>query len=494
MFNWVRHLFSRKPAEPLTMRRWDAAQTHRLNQAHWASATGQSINADLATYLETLRIRCLHEAANNPMVEGVIHTHAVDIVGSDGPALQVLGGPKSYGDKLEELWRQWWAMPDVAGQMSGADFLQQWVRMLWCCGEWLAQIVTDNGADEPIKTRLLSLHPRRLASPPEAIGDEVIALGVRRTKSGKPVAYYIAEELAGGVFALQSWKTQTIAAANIIHGYRIVEPGQARGYPWLSAALSVIADLRDYDVQVLDAARMAANFGIVLSTSDPSVNVVEVNESTELERGTMRTAPPGYAVNQVSPQQPSTQYVDYRAERQREIGRAVNMPLMMVRLDSQNHNYSSARFDAQIYQRGLRSVQSWIARVALDRLVNLVAREAQVARELPEQPKDVRYQWTWPMPPHVDPKKEADAERTRLESGTLTYAGALAAHGLELDSVIAQRQREKEQLEEAGLPPLPTPQSKKGKDDDDDDDNKSTQKGGNNRAQFVVGSNPVGRL
>jgi hypothetical protein len=36
------------------VRRWEAAETNRLNRSQWEKATGQSINADLASDLETL--------------------------------------------------------------------------------------------------------------------------------------------------------------------------------------------------------------------------------------------------------------------------------------------------------------------------------------------------------------------------------------------------------------------------------------------------------
>jgi len=79
---------------------------------------------------------------------------------------------------------------------------------------------------------------------------------------------------------------------------------------------------------------------------------------------------------------------------------------------------------------------------------------------LAKPPQTVRYDWTgWSRPPHVDPAKEANAERTRLENGTLAYAEALAAHGLDEDQVIASRARTNEKLAAAGLPPLPLPQT-----------------------------------
>src|SRR5690606_29907051 len=113
----------------------------------------------------------------------------------------------------------------------------------------------------------------------------------------------------------------------------------------------------------------------------------------------------------------------------RELGRPINMPLMMVRLGSEEHNYSSARFDGQIYQRGIACVQASRLERPLNRCVNEVAREAELARQLPPRPADVSYRWLHNKPPHVDPAKEANAEKTYLENGTVTLEEALAAQG-----------------------------------------------------------------
>src|SRR5687768_2173239 len=99
MFGLLKKLFSRGSKEPSpapaeeakawTLRRWEAAETNRLNRTHWRNATGAPINEDLSGDLRTLRARCRYESYNNPIVEGVIGTHQVDLVGVQGPTLQV---------------------------------------------------------------------------------------------------------------------------------------------------------------------------------------------------------------------------------------------------------------------------------------------------------------------------------------------------------------------------------------------------------------------
>jgi capsid protein len=226
--------------------------------------------------------------------------------------------------------------------------------------------------------------------------------------------------------------------------------------PWLAPCLQSIADLRDFDDQVMDAARAAADSGLVYYTEHNDAEYIEVNESVEFERRMQTTAPPGWKPFQVKPEQPSATYIAYRDERLREPGRPVGMPLMTIKLDSSKHNFSSARFDSQLYQRGVVRLQRWLERVCLNRFLREVMKEAALqVPALKTRPKRVEFVWTWPVPPVANPNQEALAQTTRMQNGTLTYAAACAENGLDWEQTIAQRKREREALAAAGLPTEP---------------------------------------
>jgi lambda family phage portal protein len=388
--------------------------------------------------------------ANNPILEGIVNTYATDVVGQQGPRLQVHSSNPQYNERLEKLWRTWFANPDINGVLSGPDVLRLWVRALFPKGEYLTQIVTDPQAKGPVQMRLHCLDADLLETPPSLAGDAHVALGVRRTKTGRPTQYYLRDEEPMGAYRILTAKHTPLPADVVLHGFVPLEPGQARGVPWLAVMLQVIADLRDYDTEVLAAARVAANQALWFYTDHPDAPYMHVNESTDIERGTASTAPPGWKPFALSPTQPATNYVSYRTERLRELGRPINMPLMMVRLGSEDHNYSSARFDGQIYQRGIGCAQTMFER-PLNRCVDEVAREAELARALPPRPADVSYVWLHNKPPHVDPSKEANAERTYLENGTLTLEEALAAQGKDLDEHLEALRRINQALEKIGV-------------------------------------------
>lgn len=450
------------PQEIVVRSRWESSVTDRLNSAHWGRAQDKLINNDLSNELVNIRSRCIYEAANNGFVEGVIYTHCVDVIGCNGPSLQVKSDSEIYNEAVEKAFNDWWNCPDINGVKSGVDFLFQWIRQLWTHGEFLTQIVNDPDlAETPIPIRLQAIDTRRLVDP-YALGQEDVVLGVRRTKTGKPISYFIQDFYDARGTELSAQTPREIKADEIIHRFLELEPGQVRGVPWLATCLQSIAALRDYDDYVLEAAKIAAFYAVLLTCKETGdfrgITTADTSAIVELERGTMSTVPPGWEVNQLKPEQPAANYIDYRKERHREIGRVRNMPLMMIRLDSANHNYSSARFDGQVYHRGNQSLQSWLSRNTLTPLINRIIasieqydRMHKSGRTLPDKPDGVVFSWVWPAPPHVDPAKEAVASTERLQNGTSTLRDECSAYAKDWQDVLQQRAREKNEMESLGL-------------------------------------------
>ena len=451
---------------------WDSADTHRLNEAHWSKVqTDQSINERTAADLPDTRSRCIAEAENNPLVDGVIFTHQVDIVGRDGPELQVQSSSTAYNEWLERHWRQWFKAPTPNPRMSGAALLRLLIRGLWEKGEFLAQKITKASVGTPVTMRLQPIDPSRLVTPVEQSGNDWIAEGIEIRPDGEPLRYFVQKVTGVSGFSVTD-EYEPVPAEYIVHVFIPRQEDQLRGKPWLSPALGTAADLHDYDQDVGEAARQAANQGVYWHTEHPDAPYIQVDDELTLERGTQSTGPPGWKPAMLTPQQPSTQYGEYRQERQAEIGRPVCMPVMIVRLDAGRHNYSSARFDGKNYDRACEVIQYMISGSdtsvgPLSELADDVAREAYLhdvslyrqglaVQPPPERPGDVVYDWTWPRPPHVDPEKEAAADRIEAELGTTAYQDLLASRGQTLDGIIAKRQRAKEKLEAAGLPPMPT--------------------------------------
>lgn len=432
--------------QPMTTRgRFEIAETDRLNRKSWINAKTNHVNFELAPSYETIRQRCIYEAANNPYVEGVIGTHAVDIVGEDGPSLQVNSENTEYNNQLESLWNWWTSHCDINGEMSLADFMRRDFRSMWTMGEFIHQFVNDP-REKYVQTKLNDIDPRRLNSPMRGLGDPKITMGIKRNATGKPEAYFFDAPIDSTFGTLRIGESEEISAAFIIHGFDANEPGQARGIPWLSQCLQTIADLRELDKQTLDAVRAAADHAVLLETQDPDGTPpsIEAGSTIDYERRQITALPAGVIAKFAPANQPGAQYIEFRSSLMAGLGRPVGMPLMMVMLDSSEHNFSSARFDGRIYQRTGKTRQAWLERKMLNRCVERIAREGELSGAITaKRPPKVTLKWTWPVAPEVDPYKEASAEDVALNRNrTTSRTAAAAAKGNDYEQVQIERNAE----------------------------------------------------
>ena len=191
------------------VRRWDGANTHRLNAAQFEDVTGRTINEDLVSALPVLMARCSYEASTNPTIEGMIDTHAIDIVGPDGPQWQVLPADPGrlsnnkvlqeqftvYAAAAEEVIKDWFAMPDLNGELSGVDILSMDIHQQWTAGNSVVQIVEDDSirSRRAIHLRWHPIHAERVFNN-RIYGlnnGTRVTLGMERTKTGKRTKYHV---------------------------------------------------------------------------------------------------------------------------------------------------------------------------------------------------------------------------------------------------------------------------------------------------------------
>jgi capsid protein len=438
--------------------RWDSKVTDRMNQAHWGKVTGLPINAELAYANNWLRAQAEYEISTNSVFEGMVRTFSTDVVGPEGPHYRVTSSDPDYNIRRETIWRDWARHAGANRQLSLVEILNTWVGALWKAGEFGTQMIYDAAAPGPVTMRLLPVHMHRLMTPPEMLGDPDVALGVRRDANRNPISYYVSEPYLFGPFEVYTGVFYRIPYRDFIHGYRLDEEDQVRGVPWLASALDRAGQIRDWDKAMLDAAEMIAKTGVLWQLKNPDAGApvqVQSGTSSPMQRGVHTFGPPGYEASELTPTQPSSDQQSWRAEIKAEMGRGVNMPAMILNLDSSKHSYSSARFDNQPYWRFVGGVQGWLARIGLDRMEETVIREAEIAGELEEAPADVQHSWGWIKPPQVDPTKEQIAERGYLQDGTIAWSDAVIARGEIPERVLETRKRDAKRLAAAGLPAIP---------------------------------------
>ncbi len=315
---------------------FESTELDRLNEAHWSVVDDSPINQVLAYRLPTMRARSNHEYWNNPTLKGLVLSHTVAVVGDDSPLIDLQAEDEEgdrWCDEAEQVWEEWCKNSDAAGRINLSTRIKRWNRHCWLDGEWLDQLVFPESAEGPIKLRLHEIETSRLMTPMNALAASDVVLGIRRDEYRRPIEYHIAADLMG-------WKEgKWLPASDVMHGWdeAMAEAGQARGVPWAQIGLPTAADLRDYDVQVMDAARAAADMALVAFTRHPDADfVADVPTSVTFRRRRINNLAPGWELGQVQPHHPTATYKEHRQERQGDLGRSEGVPSMVTRLDARD--------------------------------------------------------------------------------------------------------------------------------------------------------------
>jgi lambda family phage portal protein len=460
----VRRFARRLPAKMASRSSYDGAVTNRHNKNHWISIpSGDSDSANLSE-LSTLRSRCRHEQRNNPYAMGIARKAAHYIV-STGPTAQVLLEDEALNTRIESAWAEWCDSCDWNGDLSFDEMLHLGVRDLFPSGEYFKLMQVDPRAKSKVRLRLQLIEADRVCSPWQFVGMPQYRDGIEVDQWGKKVRYWVAKWHPGSSYWAQppvaSQDFLQLAPENVIHFYVADRPEQSRGMPLLAQTLEIFAKTREWDEATLAAAQRAALFGVIMVTNSDLMigdnpSIVDPEE-WELEAGMGIIAPPGYDAKQISPEHPSQGYSEFKKSKLQDAGAAVDMPYNVLASDSSGHNYASGRLDWQGLTRSIKVLRSWIEKRDLHRVFRAWWTEAQKA--YPEfslsrgVPADIPVEFRWPGFEHVDPMKEANAAKTRMDSRLQTYADYYAEQGKDWRAAFAQIAVEQKEMQALGITP-----------------------------------------
>ena len=426
----------------------DAAADNRYTDSHFKDADQREINTVIAADIAVTRQRCRYEIRNNPLLRGIVNSYANHIVGV-GPRLQVAGKDKDANKQLEDRFAEWCQLADAGGRMSFGAQLRLDILEHCQSGESITAFVNAQDAGEyPVQLRLQSIAPIRLGTPYGARYAEEYRDGIKVDKNGKAISYAIMKSHPGGSYNV-NLESDDVPARDIIHLFPIIESGQYRGFPLMSPAVTLAADLRRYTKATVGAAEKAADIaGLIESTDEEVSQDVDVFDEVEVPRNSMITMPKGWHMNQLKAEQPATGYKEFKAELVNEMGAPIMMPYIVAALNSQGYNYASGRLDWQAFWKAIAVVQSGLATEKCDRVFDRWYSEARLISGYLSVIREgkISRQWFWPGSEHVDPAKEATAQEKRLKNKTSTLATEYARKGEDWERQVEQWQREQEKI------------------------------------------------
>lgn len=443
---------------PYVRGRYDLAQTGHDNVKHWSMADGLSARAAHSWDVRyRLYSRSRYEVANNSYAKGIALTLANDCVGT-GPRLQLLTPDREQNRAIEHAFSEW-------SRAIGLGAKLRTMREARAVdGEAFGLLVNNPRLETPAQLDLRLIECDQVHTPALNPLDLYAVDGIELDQHYNPVVYHVLKTHPGDLIPI-AWQFDRIPARGIIHWFRADRPGQFRGVPEMTPALPLFAQLRRYTLATLAAAETAADFAAVLySDAPPDGEALEGEpfELLEIEKRMLTTLPAGWKLAQFKAEQPATSYADFKHEILNEIARCLNIPFNVAAGNSSGYNYSSGRLDLQTYFKSLKIDRSHLELICLDRIFAAWLDEMSLATSLigsgPARLGGWPHQWFWDGSEHVDPLKEADAQKVRLENFTTTLASEYAARGLDWEAQLRQRALELALAAELGLPAaLPAP-------------------------------------
>lgn len=414
--------------------RWDAAQTTIENSQHWANADALSAAAAGAPEIRAkLRNRARYETGNNCYAGGLVLTLANDLVGT-GPRLQLRTQSKSLNQFVEKQFKKW----------SQAIKLPQKLRTMRIAkavdGETFGELITNERLRSRVKLSMVPIESDRIATPdltpftPNQV-DGIVFDGE------SPIEYHRLNYHPGDLFGDLSYKR--VPAQRMIHLFRCDRAGQVRGIPELTPALPLFAQLRRFVLAVLASAETAADYAAVMYTDSPALDPEDIpnlslDDGLPINSRSFQVMPNGWKIAQLKAEQPTTNFGDFRAQILSEVARCVLAPRNVVTGDSSEYNYASGRLDRQLYAKARDVERGYWETELLDPLWEAWLLEASlIAGYLPDElflVDELDHAWHWDGDEHVDPTKEADAQATRLGSGTTHRRREYAKAGCDIDS------------------------------------------------------------
>lgn len=334
-----------------------------------------------------------------------------------------------------------------------------------------------------LKIKLISA--QRIDDPPVKDSTKNILNGIEIDDDGFPVAYHVWNHLPQDPqFAkMEIPKCVRIPAfgkltgrRNLLHLFTAERPEQRRGIPILSPVIEMFKQLKRYSDAEITAAVISGMFSVFITKKDPTEALFEivknnanarmtdtqsVPEDYEYEEYAMKpgmamTLQPGEKIETANPGRPNTAFDGFVMSVLKQIAVGLGLPPEFM-LKNMNSSYSASRAAILLAWEMFSTRRKWLVKSFCQPIYDLWLSEA-VAKGRVNMPgffNDsmvraawLRCNWVGSRPIQIDPKKDVEAAKARVEEGFSTREHeAVELTGTSYDENIAIRRVEEEQMD-----------------------------------------------
>jgi lambda family phage portal protein len=377
---------------------------------------------------------------NNAIYKGMIDRAVGYIVGG-GFELQVNTRSANVNTKVEQLWRQWFAKPEVRNLLSGSETARIVCREVMVAGDTVV-LLTDKALVQLFEAEQLT-------------GRSPYKNGIARDKYGRPTKYNLCPWKSYGI---DSGKGTQYDAADVLFLARPERPSQIRGVPAAQAAFAMLHRINDICDSEAIAWQLLARLAVSItreqateqayteSREDPNKTGDETEGDlatrlTELDYALMFHANPGEEVKGIERNIPGKNFGESLRMFVRLLGLPLGLPLELILLDWTQSNYSQSR---AVLQQAYQSFLEWQHK--LQDFFYRPLMEWKLAQwrsqGLVGEKTAIGYDWIKPTFPWIDQLKEATAYATQVERGFITHGQVCKSLNTDRQEIVERRERE----------------------------------------------------
>lgn len=425
----------------------------------WAPGNPGAIAAMLFSQSE-LRAKSRDLVRRNAWANAAVESFVANAVGTGIKPQSMVVDP-AIRERIQALWRDWTEVADAAGLTDFYGLQALACRAMLEGGEALVRIRYRRPGDGlPVALQIQVLEPEHLPVTlnTTAPNGNLIRAGIEFDRLGRRVAYHLyRSHPEDGALAPMSgsggMQTVRVDAAEIIHLFRLLRPGQIRGEPWLARALVKLYELDQYDDAELVRKKTAAMFAGFITRVGPEDNLMGEGVANAngvalagLEPGTLQILEPGEDVKFSQPADVGASYAEFLRMQFRAVAAAMGVTYEQLTGDLTQVNYSSIRAGLLEFRRRCEALQhgvivhqlcrpiwqAFIDQAVLEGALALpgFARAGSGERRAFLACKWIPQGWQW-----VDPQKEFNAMLTAIRAGLLSRSEAISSFGYDAEDI-----------------------------------------------------------
>ena len=443
-------------------------------------AERRNINTLLMLGGDQLRARARQLCRENPYASNAVEAFVSSAVGG-GIKPSSLLEDAAVKKELQAAWLEWTDEADADGLTDFYGLQALAARALFEAGECFVRFRprrAEDGLSVPLQLQILEAEHLPFDHNEQLANGNTVRAGIEFDQIGRRTAYHFLRNHPGEAALNFTGLDKTVVpAAEVMHLYRPLRPGQIRGQPAIVPGMIRLYLLDQYDDAELDRKRVAAMFaGFVTKPRPEDGSPVPLDPQRAdkegqplppevalagLEPGTLQVLMEGEDIKFSNPSEVGGSYEAFMYRSLLAISAAVGLPYHAITADVGKSNYSSLRASqvearrrmdqfqhmTLVFQMCRPIWQRWVETALLSgRLSPAASRLYRSNRSAFTAVKWIPPKWEW-----VDPWKDRKAEELAQDNGWKSRSDIIEGEGYDPEEVDARIKADRNREEKLGL-------------------------------------------